>query len=434
MAKKPTIEYDIVEVDMQSTGLIVPMTFDTDAKGSVFGRYNGYAVYKDRDSPIDLEPKKTYFVRLKDKTVESGCYFAFGMREVDTQFFLEACTNDKMAFLQSVFMKGGKPTEALLDGIAKCSPEIVERLEKGPELLQRSTDMSGTVSMYKTKLDNANESLRKKNEEIRKLKEQVKTKSSKDEGAKDEVKNLKRELTDSESKVRELADALVKSEEQVATRNGTISNMEFAMNLERQELVDRVDQAERARDAVIKARKEKEDALERRSKELDEREREMGSVTVGVSEEAYEGVHKELELARQNLDEQTALTEALSVQVEERDRLIASLSQRISELTKANTEVRSRIPAYEMVFRPNVTVRRDSRTTISSDWFTESRYTVLMSGDAKRLLIRPDPDGSVTCSGFALSIPKLASIRTYTGPTYLDTEFAPDMGSVEVVL
>ena len=440
-AKKPTLDYEIVQVDTQSFGTVVPLTFDTDSKGSVIGRYNGYAVYRDRESPMDFEPGHTYYVRLKDKTLESGCYFAIGLREVDSGFFIGLNTDDKILFLQSVFMKGGKPSDALLEGIARSSPEICDRLERGSEILQRTSDMSDTVAMYKTKLDNANQSLRKKNEEIRKLKDQVKAKVVRDDNAKDDVRDLRKELSESDSKVRELTDALVKSEEQVATLNGTISNMEFAMNLERQELMDRVDQAERAKDAVIKARKEKEEALDRRSRELDERERKMEPKVVGVSEEAYEGVHRELEDTRSRmdaikaeLDAQTELNTSLSTEVEERDRLIESLSQRISELTRANAEVRTHIPVYETVFRPNVTVRRDSKTTVSSDWFTEPRYRVLMSGDASRLLISPDPEGEVICSGYALNIPKLAMLRPFNGCTYLHTDFAPDMGSVEVVL
>lgn len=433
-ARKQTVELEVAAMDSQSVGPIVPMTFDADSKGSVFGRYNGYTVYKDRDSPIDLESNHTYYVRLKDKTLESGCYFAIGIREVDASFFLNLTTGDKMAFLQSVFFKGGKPSDALLEGLSRSSPEICDRLERGSELIEKQVNLNDTINMYKTKLDNANQSLRKKNDEIRKLKEQVNSRQSKDGQPKDDSKELRKELSESENRVRELEESLAGYEEQVARLNGTISNMEFSMNLERQELVDRVDQAERARDAVVKARREREEALDRRERELDERERNMGAPVIGVSEEAYEGVHAELDRALSELDSVREENSGLVSQMAQRDRLIDALGTRISELTKANTEVRSHIPAYETVFRPNVTVRRDSRTTVSSDWFTEPRYTVLMSGDASRLLIRPDPEGKVECTGYALNIPKLATLRPFDGNTYLKADFAPDMGSVEVVL
>lgn len=430
--KKPTVGYEVAQVDTQSVGLIAAVTFDTDAKGCVVSRYNGYPVFKDRDSPMDFEPNHVYYVRLKDKTLESGCYFAYGIKEVGASFFLELDTEDKLAFLQSVFLKGGKPSDALMDALIDSCPEICERLERGSELIRKQTDLADSVNMYKTKLDNANQSLRKKNEEIRKLREQVKAKVPKDETPKDDTKELRKELSESENRVKELTEALVKSEEQVATLNGTISNLEFAMNLERQELVDRVDQAERSRDAVIKARKEKEEALDRRERELDERAQKMEPKVIGVSEEAYEGVHAELERTRAELDSVRSENVVLSSQLSDRDRLIESLGTKISEQMKVGND--NRLPAYETVFRPNVTVRRDSKTTISSDWFTEPHYTVLMTGDGTRLLIKPDPEGRVDCSGYSLIIPKLATLRPYTGFNYLKAEFAPDMGSVEVVL
>lgn len=134
-------------------------------------------------------------------------------------------------------------------------------------------------------------------------------------------------------------------------------------------------------------------------------------------------------LAEAERSRDTALKE-----MDEKDRLIDALSRKLSEFRRSSAHPEESIPVYTNLFRPGVTIRRDSERTISSDWFTSPRYKVLMSGDMKRIRIVPDSEGGVECRNYTLSIPKLESVSHFTSVAYLRAEFAPDMSSVEVVL
>lgn len=335
VARRNVVAYDLTEPNTQGLSSSVPITFELDGKGSVAGRYSGYPVYVDRNSNMEVNAGDTFFVRLKDKTVESGCFFAVPVKPVDADFFVELCTDDKMQFLRSVFMAGGKPADALIDAIVRSSPEICGSLERSSDIIQRNIDSSNAASMYKTKLDNANETIRRKDGEIAKLKERISAKETDGETRREDMRALKKTVSELEARVVELTEALSATE--------------------------------RERDDIR-----------------------------GESEG--------------------------------KDCLIGSLGDRISELTRSEPQPSAGGP------RPAFTVRRDSEATISSDWFTDQRYRVMMSGDTTRLLITPDPEGEVLCEGYALRIPRLATVRPFSGMTYLRTVFSSDMGSLEVVL
>lgn len=379
MAKRQTPTYDLSDPAIQGLSAAVPLTFESDPKGSVSSRHSGYPVYVDRSSTMEINPGDTFFVRLKDKTVESGCFFAVPVKPVDAGFFVELCTDDKMAFLRSVFMAGGKPSEALIDAIVESSPEICDSLQRSSDVLQKNIDSSNAAVMYKTKLDNANETIRKKNDEIAKLRGQISAKASDGEVRKEDLKALRNTVSEQEQRIAEL--------------NGALSVSKGEVESLRNEL-------ELSKEAVVTAQRERDEALER------------SEAQPQMSQEVDELVSK----------------------LSERDRLIGSLGERIADLTKANSVAHSCVPAYETVFRPAVTVRRDSGITLSSDWFTHARYRVMMSGDMAKLLIRPDDDGEVVCEGYSLRIPRLATIKPFVRTSYLEAEFSPDMGSVEVVL
>jgi len=381
-AESPKVEFDRRDPAVVSLASAVPLTFVRDSSGSVKSTYSGVTVYVDRQSDVSIQPGETYFVRLKDKRIESNCYFAIPIEKVGAEFFLEMSVPDRFEFLKRIFMKGGKPSIELANALMKCSPELCETLTKSGMLLQMNCEMNNVAAMYKQKLDNANATIRQKDADIAKLREKLAQKSVKPN--REEVEVLRKALTESEAKVAEMEGVRKSMEEQVSELGRTISDMASAGESEKKELEAKL---EESRKSLAVALEERDSALKSKAEEM-----------------------------------------------EGKERLIDALSRKLAEFRRTAVHPEASLPAYMQVFRPGVTVRRDSEHTISSDWFVADRYRVLMSGDMKRIRIAPDENGGVECSNYTLTIPKLESVSRFTSVTYLKAEFAPDMSSVEVVL
>lgn len=381
-AKKSVIDYNISEPATKAMAASVPLTFRKDSKGNICSSYGGYAVYVDRDAELAVNPGDSFFVSLKDKTIESGCYFAIPLKKVDAEFFLEQCVDNRMEFLESVLLRGGKVSDEMIDILTKCSPEINEKLTHGEGLMCANQDLQSNVQMYKSKLDNANTTIRKKDAEIDKLKAQLSKKSP--------------EKPDSGAS-KKLAEAKEKAEAVMKENTSLKANLE-SMTAERNELENAI--------------------------------AEMASYKQGLAQDiarvSEEVSQKDAEIRR--------LSAELKAGDGEKDRLIEALSAQIAELRKAASRPEERLSPYETVFRPKITIRRDAKGSISSDWFTEPRYKVLMTGDLTRMRIIPCEDGDVECKGFTLRLPRLEEIDPFVGQAYLPAEFDPDMSAVEVSL
>lgn len=383
-AKKSVIDYNIAEPATRAMASAVPLTFRKDGKGNVCSSYGGYAVYVDRDAELPVNPGDSYFVTLKDKTVESGCYFAIPVKKVDAEFFLEQCVDDRMEFLESILLRGGKVSDELIDILTKCSPEINEKLTHGEGLMCANQDLQNNVQMYKSKLENANATIRKKDGEIDKLKAQLSKKTSaKADAPKDD--GLKQRVGELEGENRSLKADL----ESMASERDELENAIAEMASYKQGLMQDV---------------------------------------ARVSEEI---ARKDIEIARLK----TELDSLRSAPADaEKDRLIESLSSKLAELNRSASHPEERMSPYKTVFRPGITVRRDVKGSLSSDWFTEPRYKVLMTGDLTRVRIFPCEDGDIECECHTLRMPRLEEIAPFCGQEYLHADFDRDMSAVEVSL
>lgn len=387
-ATKRVIDYNIAEPATKALAASVPLTFRKDSKGSVCSTYGGNAVYIDRDAAIPVNAGDTFFVTLKDKTIESGCWFATPIRKVDADFFMEQCVKDRNAFLESVLLRGGKVSDELIDILTRCSPDINEKLTRGEGLMCANQDLQSSVLMYKSKLENANATIRKKDAEIDKLKAQLSKKSAEksDSSAAKKLDAMKAKVAELEN-----ANAVLKAD------------LEY-MTSERNELENAIAEMASCKQGLLQD-------VARVSEEIARKDSEM-----------------------KNLQEELASKEDALAEMDEKDRLIDALSAQVSSLRKSGSHPEQRVSPYATVFRPGITIRRDSEGTISSDWFTAPRYKVLVSGDLARMRIYPSEDGDIECAGYALKMPRLEEIAPFSGQEYLQSDFDADMSAVEVRL
>ena len=79
-------------------------------------------------------------------------------------------------------------------------------------------------------------------------------------------------------------------------------------------------------------------------------------------------------------------------------------------------------------------VRRDGPDTISSPFFSRSRYFVHLSADHRLLTIKPHESGNVICIDNTMALAGLNLVSPYEGPCDMISEYSPQYGGLKIYL
>lgn len=146
---------------------------------------------------------------------------------------------------------------------------------------------------------------------------------------------------------------------------------------------------------------------------------------IGDTKAVYEG---QLGAMRDNMHQ-------LEQRVAENKQIIASLQEQRETAKKEEQTMISRdnfVDGFPTV--KDTQVRREGPDTISSNFFSRSRYFVHLSVDHRLLTIRPHESGNVICMNNTMVLAGLNLISQFEGPCDMVSEYSPQYGGLKIYL
>lgn len=113
---------------------------------------------------------------------------------------------------------------------------------------------------------------------------------------------------------------------------------------------------------------------------------------------------------------------------------IEALKKTIGELTMENAGLKKAGARKASLFEIETSVRREGPDTISSDFFTEGRYTVHLNGNHTIMEIAKSDSGNLDCIGNRLELRGLGAVSPFNGPCDMETEYIPQRRALQVRL
>jgi hypothetical protein len=167
-----------------------------------------------------------------------------------------------------------------------------------------------------------------------------------------------------------------------------------------------------------------------------------------ILEDRYKGVMEErlrqaVSDTEGKYEEQLKLLRDSIHQLEQRDaenkKIIASLQEqketaKRSEERIANETVLPINPADSLSLVKDTSVRREGPDTISSPFFSRSRYFVHLSADHRQLAIKQHESGNVICMDNTMVLAGLNLVSQYEGPCEMTSEYSPQYGGLKIYL
>ena len=151
-----------------------------------------------------------------------------------------------------------------------------------------------------------------------------------------------------------------------------------------------------------------------------------------IAEEISNAVAQTKAEYESQLKEMSILMQELELKDIENRKIIGSLQNRAPTMDVVNTTISE--PAASIGSYPDVSVRRIGPDSITSDFFTSSRYYVHMSADYRTMIIVPNLEGDVVCIDNTITLMGLSAASPFSEPYDMLSEYSPHYGGVQIHL
>lgn len=109
------------------------VSFHTDRKGNVSGRFRGAVVLRDRSSEEIIRPGETWFCSLRLNPISLGNYFARAIRKVDASFFMELGEGQKKEIAEALWENSRSEIVPLIMESHAVDRDVYEKTSEGYE-------------------------------------------------------------------------------------------------------------------------------------------------------------------------------------------------------------------------------------------------------------------------------------------------------------
>ena len=405
---------DPESAEFLTTYKIVKFAYDN---GQPIGEYNGKRVTVDANKCEMVQDGDIWVVGLIP--FDEG-YLADPISLVTVADILSLTDTQVRELGKCMGASSKKASDVFKDWLAEDSPVLKHLLEEHEEIRKEIAKVEKEDIDLKTKLD-------MEKRRYTTLKEAFEEAAENHKKEKQELTNrlatMKKQATASgdttqlQKQIEALNVSIKDREGKIHDLEGQVANIKTTSDREIAKLTEERDTAISQKEAVVAANSNK-TKLEARVSELE------------AENEALKARKEELE---------GELAEESARGREKESQYIAQIRELTADIgrMRAHDGAIPGIATFDgrRAIKPPFTVRRESANTLTSDYFTESRYTVVMSCDRSKLMVRPDINGKVRCKEYSLNIKSLEELAPMKGPRhYCDVTYDPGTGTLVVVL